>query len=77
MWLTLTGSELEPHAASAWKPYILYSEPDCCINSRNMYVKWRRSVLREHVGALFRDDRCCSWRGSACRLGESCARRTG
>ena len=51
--------------------------PDCCINSRNMYVKRRRSVLREHVGALFRDDRCCSWRGSICRLGESCARRTG
>ena len=52
-------------------------KPDCCINSRNMYVKRRRSVLREHVGALFRDDRCCSWRGSICRLGESCAQRTG
>ena len=56
---------------------VLLNEPDCCINSRNMYVKRRRSVLREHVGALFRDDRCCSWRGSICRLGESCARRTG
>ena len=33
-------------------------------------VKRRRSVLREHVGALFLDCRCCSWRGSVCRLGE-------
>ena len=28
--------------------------PDCCINVRQIYVKRRRSVLREHAGALFR-----------------------
>ena len=66
------GYEFIPDVSST-----IESRPDCCINSRNMYVKRRRSVLREHVGALFRDDRCCSWRGSICRLGESCARRTG
>ena len=43
----------------------------------HVYVTRRRSVLREHVGALFRVFRCCSWRGSTCRQGERCARRIG
>ena len=41
------------------------------------HVKRRRSVLREHVEALFPGFRCCSWRGRICRLGESCARHIG
>ena len=41
------------------------------------HVKRRRSVLREHIGALFPGFRCCSWRGPICRLGESCARHIG
>ena len=41
------------------------------------HVKRRRSVLREHVEALFPGFRCCSWRGPICRLGESCARHIG
>ena len=41
------------------------------------HVKRWRSVLREHVEALFPGFRCCSWRGSICRLGESYARHIG
>ena len=41
------------------------------------HVKRRRSVLREHIGALFPGFRCCSWRGPICRLGESCVRHIG
>ena len=68
--LAINQFEQSDHRGEAQFPRLLHK-------LLHVYVTRRRSVLREHVGALFRVFRCCSWRGSTCRQGEQCARRIG
>ena len=69
------GIENELH----WRLDVTFREDETRLLHKQppAHVKRRRSVLREHVGALFPGFRCCSWRGPICRLGESCARHIG